>query len=147
MRTHDHPATDRAEVAELLTRLADLLDGKRWNDIGTVYADDVTLRSPRGELHGLAAITAYLHRGDTEGEHTRHQTTGVLVDLDGSRAAITAQSLVRYFRDGRPPHRSSGLRHKATAVRTPSGWRIKELDRLLLWARQGRGPAVRPGCP
>jgi ketosteroid isomerase-like protein len=125
---------DRAEMADLFARLADLLDEGRHDDAHTVYHDDVVVHSPRGgELHGLDEVTAYLKRSQVEGERTQHVHGGVLVHVDGDRAKATANELVYFYRDGEPPHRTSGLRTACTAVRTPAGWRFSELHITLAW--------------
>jgi hypothetical protein len=128
---------DRVEIAGLFTRLAHLLDEERWEDAGTVYTDDVVVRSPRGgELHGIGAVVGYLRGSEVEGERTQHLTTDLLVDVDGDRAAASANSLVYFYRDGRPPHQASGLRLTCAAVRTPAGWRFRESRITLAWTRE-----------
>ncbi|MFD0685880.1 nuclear transport factor 2 family protein [Actinomadura fibrosa] len=128
---------DRLEIADLFSRFARMLDEKRFEDAGTVYADDVTVRSPRGgRLHGLDEVVGYLREAEVEGDRTQHVTTDLLVDVSGDQAAASANSLVYFYRDGRPPFRSSGLRLGCTAVRTPSGWRFRELRITLAWSRE-----------
>jgi ketosteroid isomerase-like protein len=125
---------DRIEIADLLGRLAGLLDEGRHDDAHTVYDDDVVVRSPRGgELHGLDEVAAYLERSQVEGERTQHVHGDVLVHVDGDRASATANQLVYFYRDGEPPHRTSGLRTACTAVRTPAGWRFSEVQIALAW--------------
>jgi 3-phenylpropionate/cinnamic acid dioxygenase small subunit len=128
---------DRVEIADLLTRLALLLDEKRWEDAGTVFTDDVVVRSPRGgELRGLDEVVGFMRQGEVEGEHTQHTTTDLLVDVDGDRAAVSANSLVYYYRDGQAPHFTGGLRLAGTAVRTPAGWRLRDQRIRPAWTRE-----------
>jgi hypothetical protein len=126
---------DRLEIAELFARLARLLDEGRHEDVRTVYADDVVVRSPRGELHGVDEVIAFLRRSRVVGEHTQHVHGDVLVDVDGDRAQASANQLVHYYRTGEPPHRRSGLRLAYAAVRTPAGWRFHEGQLTLAWAQ------------
>ncbi|MGW0875456.1 nuclear transport factor 2 family protein [Streptomyces sp. NPDC002740] len=140
---------DRVEIAELFARLANLLDECRHDDVATVYHDDVVVRGPNGELRGLDEVTALLKRGQVEGERTQHVHGDVLVHVDGDRAKATANQLVYFYRDGEPPHRSSGLRSACTAVLTPAGWRFSEMLITLAWT-QGTPrvvPAPGPGDP
>ncbi|WP_331770122.1 nuclear transport factor 2 family protein (plasmid) [Embleya sp. NBC_00888] len=133
------PIDDRTEIADLLIRLARLLDERRWEDAGTVFADDVAVHSPRGgELQGLDKVVGYMRRAEVEGELTQHMTTDVLVDVDGDadRATASANSLVYFHRDGQAPHLTSGLRLTCTAVRTPAGWRIREYRIKLAWTHE-----------
>ncbi|MEU6269129.1 nuclear transport factor 2 family protein [Saccharopolyspora shandongensis] len=133
----DAPIADRIEIAELFTRLAHLIDEGRWDDAGTIYADDVVMRSPRaGELRGIDEVIGYLHRAEVDGEHTQHMTTDLLVDVNGDEAAASANSLVHFYRDGRAPHLTSGLRLTCTAVRTPAGWRFREARIAPVWTRK-----------
>ncbi|GIH93434.1 nuclear transport factor 2 family protein [Planobispora siamensis] len=128
---------DRIEIADLFTRLASLLDEARWEDAGTVFADDVAVHSPRGgELHGIDKVVAFMRQSEVEGECTQHTTTDLLVDVDGDRAAASANSLVYYYRDGQAPHFTGGLRQYCTAVRTPAGWRFREVRITPVWTRE-----------
>ncbi|MFJ1600318.1 nuclear transport factor 2 family protein [Streptomyces sp. NPDC088261] len=128
---------DRIEIADLFARFALLLDEKRWDDADTVFTDDVTAHSPRsGEVHGLDTLVGFMRRAGADGERTQHLTTDLLVDVDGDRAAASANSLVHFSRDGGAPHLSSGLRVVCTVVRTPAGWRIRESRTVVIWTRQ-----------
>jgi hypothetical protein len=129
--------TDRFEIADLFTRLARLLDEKRWEDAGTVFTDDVAGHSPRsGEIHGIDKLIDFMRQTEVEGEHTQHVTTDLLVDINGDQAAASANSLVYFYRDGRAPHQKSGLRLACTAVRTPAGWRLRETRIMLAWTHE-----------
>ncbi|MGW9205817.1 nuclear transport factor 2 family protein [Embleya sp. NPDC055664] len=124
---------DRLEVADLLAHLANLLDERRYDDAGSVYHADAVVRGPRGELRGLDALTTLLKESHVEGVHTQHVHGDVLVRVDGDRAEATANQLVYFHHEGEPPHRTSGLRVAATAVRTREGWRFSEMRITLAW--------------
>jgi hypothetical protein len=125
---------DRLDIGELFARLARLLDEGRHEDVHTIYAEDVVVRSPRGELHGLDEVIAFLRRSRVAGEHTQHIHGDVLVDVVGDRAQASASQVVHYYRTGKPPHRRSGLRMVYAATRTPAGWRFHEGQLTLAWA-------------
>jgi len=125
--------TDRAEVADLFARLANLLDEHRPDDAGAVYHQDVEVHSPKGELRGLDAVITLLRQSRVEGEHTQHVHGDVLVDVDGDHARATANQLVFFYRPGEKPHRRSGLRVAFAAVRTAAGWRISDMRITVLW--------------
>ncbi|MFG3029274.1 nuclear transport factor 2 family protein [Streptomyces sp. NPDC048253] len=59
----------------------------------------------------------------------------MLVHVDGERAKATANQLVYFYRDGEPPHRTSGLRSACTAVLTSAGWRFSEMRITLAWTQ------------
>lgn len=93
--------------------------------------------SPRsGDIHGLDELTDFMRQAEVEGEHTQHVTTDLLVDVNGDEAAASANSLVYFYREGKPPHVASGLRLSCTAVRTPVGWRLRETRTMLAWMRE-----------
>ncbi|MEE1942833.1 nuclear transport factor 2 family protein [Streptomyces sp. TRM 70361] len=128
--------TDRAEIAGLFARLANLLDEHRPEDAAAVYHRDVVVHSPGGELHGLDEVIAHLGRIQVEREHTFHMHGDVLVHVDGDRAEATANQVVYFHRDGEPPYRTSGLRTTGTAVRTPAGWRFDDMRIKLAWTQE-----------
>ncbi|MCG3044074.1 nuclear transport factor 2 family protein [Streptomyces fenghuangensis] len=132
----DTRTADRIEIADLFARLGNLLDEQRHEDARTVYSDDVVVRSPRGEVHGLDELTAHLKQNRVEGERTQHVYGSVLVSVDGDRAEATANQIVYFYRDGEPPHRTSGVRVAGTAVRTPAGWRLDATRIELAWMRE-----------
>ncbi|WP_416984355.1 nuclear transport factor 2 family protein [Streptomyces sp. T028] len=127
---------DRLEIADLFARLAHLLDEHRHDDAPSVYHDDIVVRSPRGELHGLDEVTAFLKQSRVEGERTQHVHGDVLVEVDGDSAQATANQLVYVCRGGEAPYRRSGLRVTCAAVRTPVGWRFGEMRITLVWMRE-----------
>ncbi len=128
---------DRIEITDLLTRLSLLLDEERWEDAGTVFTDDVTVHSPRGgELRGIDKVVSFMRQGEVDGQRTQHTATDLLVDVDGDQAAVSANSLVYYYRDGQAPHFTGSLRLASTAVRTPVGWRIHEHRITPAWTRE-----------
>lgn len=143
-----HDLADRHEVAELLTRLGRLLDEGRHRDAPiwiddnptltrSVYTDDVVVRSPRGgTLRGIDEVIAFLEASHVEGERTQHVHTDVLVDLDGDRAEVSANTFTYFYRDGAPPHQTGGLRIRGTAVRTTVGWRLSAVEMTLAWIHQ-----------
>ncbi|MFI2229578.1 nuclear transport factor 2 family protein [Nocardia testacea] len=128
--------TDRIEITDLFTRFARLLDERRWDDAGTVFADDVEVHSPRIQVRGIDKVVDFMRRGEVEGEHTQHTTTDLLVEVDGDQAAVSSNSIVYYFRDGQPPHQTGGLRQACTVIRTPEGWRISETRIMPAWIRK-----------
>ncbi|MFD2472736.1 nuclear transport factor 2 family protein [Amycolatopsis silviterrae] len=127
-------AADRLDVADLFARLARMLDERRHDEIDRVYHPDIAVHSPRGELRGLAEVTAFLAKEPSE--LAQHVHGDILVDLDGDRATATANQLVYFYREGQPPHRRSGLRVATAAVRTPEGWRFTEMSIRPVWIQE-----------
>lgn len=127
---------DRIEIADLFTRFARLLDEVRYEDVDTVFTDDVEVHSPRIQVRGIDKVAEFMRQSQVEGELTQHTTTDLLVNVNGDQAAASANSLVYYYRDGQPPHQTGGLRLASTAVRTPAGWRLRETRIMLAWMRK-----------
>jgi ketosteroid isomerase-like protein len=131
--SHDH-----IEISSLFARFADLLDEARYDDIGTIYTDDVVAHSPQGgELRGIEEVRAFLHGSHVDGVRTQHLPTGVVVDVDGDRAKASANQLTYFYREGEPPFRTGSVRVTWEAVRTPAGWRVREARIAVVWIRDG----------
>ncbi|MFD5830674.1 nuclear transport factor 2 family protein [Lentzea sp. NPDC060358] len=129
--------SDRLEINVLFSKLARLLDEKRWNDAHTVFDRDISISSPRnGEIEGLDAFVEAMRDAEKPDEFTQHVTAGLLVELDGDRATASANSVTYFFRAGEAPFRTAGLRLDCVAVRTPAGWRLRESRTTLLWLRE-----------
>ncbi|MFV2178705.1 nuclear transport factor 2 family protein [Actinomadura sp. LOL_016] len=100
----------------------------RWMPVRRLAARPVLVQ--RGEQ-----VVVFMRQGEVEAEHTQHTTTDLLVDVDGDQAAASANSTV-YYRDGRAPHFTGGLRQRFTATRTPAGRRLREARITPAWTRE-----------
>ncbi|MFI0451829.1 nuclear transport factor 2 family protein [Actinomadura sp. 6N118] len=134
---------DRMEIADLLARMNHWLDDnrlswqddRRYADLDRLYTTDIVLRSPRGTAHGLDELIAYVRRNSTDTQHTQHVTSDVLIDVDGAKADVIANTVVHFYRPDEGPFLTTGLRAAYTAVRTPDGWRFASNEMTLLWRR------------
>ncbi len=126
--------TDRLELQELVSRLAAALDEHRFDDLGALFLEDATVRTPGGEARGPAALVAQAARNHENYDRLQHLVAGVVVDLDGDRAAVRA-NLVGVF--GRSPEnlpaRVLGGLYRLEAVRTEDGWRFASLEVRPVW--------------
>ncbi|MET0234656.1 MAG: nuclear transport factor 2 family protein [Kibdelosporangium sp.] len=135
--SRDLLTVDRVEIADLIARLSRLLDEGRYEDAEAIYIDDVVVHSPRGgELRGIGKVVDYLLQSQVADEHTQHLNSDLVVGIEGDNATVTANQLVYFYRDGQPPHQTSGLRVAYTAARTPEGWRISEARITLAWTQK-----------
>jgi ketosteroid isomerase-like protein len=128
--------SDRLEITELFARLTRVLDDKDHEGLRAIYTDDVAAHSPRGELRGIDEVLDFIRKTDDKDVRTQHMHTDLLVDVDGDQAAASANQLVYFYRDGQPPHQTSGLLVTSTAVRTPVGWRVRETTIKLAWQQK-----------
>ncbi|CRK50002.1 conserved hypothetical protein [Rhodococcus sp. RD6.2] len=127
---------DRIEIADLFTRFARLLDERRRDDVGTVFADDLKVDSPRIQVRGVDKVVDYMRQAEVDGEHTQHTTTDLLVNVNGDQATASSNSIVYYYRDGRPPHQTGSLRQTCTAIRMTAGWRLSGIRITPAWIRR-----------
>lgn len=118
--------TDRIEITEVVAGLGRWLDDKRWDDAGEVLTDGVRITSPGGTAHGLDVAVAQARRNHDE--VTQHLFTNVVVDLDGDRATVGAESLIALA------ERRLGSRYAFEFARTAAGWRIDALTVTPIWS-------------
>jgi 3-phenylpropionate/cinnamic acid dioxygenase small subunit len=124
---------DSAAVSALLTRLYRLLDEQRFDELGSVYADDVVLEFPRGEMRGLAAVTAKARERAEQYPRMQHLNTDVEVEVEGDAARVRANHLAFHVEpDG--TRFDAGLVHHFQAARTPAGWRLVRGTGDLIWS-------------
>ena len=74
---------DRREIDDLLTRYANVLDNRRWGDLGTVFTPDATLdyRSAGGIRGSLAEVGEWLSTVLPFFTWTQHLVLNRAVDL------------------------------------------------------------------
>jgi 3-phenylpropionate/cinnamic acid dioxygenase small subunit len=127
--------TDRADLVDLTARLAQWLDGQRFDEAPRLFTPDIAVRTPGGSAEGLEAVVAQARRNH-EGARTHHSITNVLPAVDGDRATIDANVLLAFVHsDG--ALESIGGRYRLHATRTGAGWRLYRLEVDQVWGGQG----------
>ena len=145
---------DRSEVADLVHRLGVVLDEGSFDDLGTLLAEDATVRTPGGTALGRDAVIAQARRNHPPDQPIQHVITNILVDLDGARARARA-NLVVYFgpADGasdpaaEPPpavEYTTGEVYHYELVRTADGWCFSRIQTTPVWRS---GTPFRPPQP
>ncbi|MGH2869755.1 MAG: nuclear transport factor 2 family protein [Solirubrobacteraceae bacterium] len=138
--------SDRQAVTELITRLGMMLDEKRFDEAGTILADDVTVQTPGGSSRGPRAVVAQARRNHTV--RTQHVITDVLVQLDGDRAEARANLIVTFVPNSDRPGAGLiigdseqpesrlmiGERYRFGAARREPGWRLTRIEVARLWS-------------
>ena len=124
---------DLAEVTDLITRLYRLLDERRFDELGSVYADDVVLEFPSADMHGLEAATAKARARAAQYPRMQHLNTDVDVTVDGDAAHVRCNHLAFHVAaDG--TRFDAGLVHHFEAARTEAGWRLVRGSADLIWS-------------
>ena len=123
--------SDQQAVSTLVTRLYALLDEGRYDELGSVYTDDIELRFPSGDMRGLDAVTEIARRRGERYDRVQHISTDLLVDVDGDSARVrTNHWAVHVHAGGRF---EAGLVHHFDAARTPAGWRLTRGRADVIW--------------
>jgi hypothetical protein len=124
---------DHAAVSALITRLYRLLDEQRFEELDSVYSDDVVLVFPSGEMHGLDAVTAKARARAERYPRMQHLNTDVFVELDGDRAHVRSNHLAFHV-EASGTRFDAGLVHHFDAARTSVGWRLTRGAGDLIWS-------------
>ncbi len=130
---------DRREIDDLLTRYANVLDSRRWGDLGTVFTPDATLdyRSAGGIRGSFIEVSEWLSTVLPFFTWTQHLVLNRAVDL--APGADTATSHADFSNpngalvDGEPWLFVVGGSYHDRLVRTPAGWRICHRVEETLW--------------
>jgi SnoaL-like domain len=137
---------DRAEIADLVSRLGMSLDEGRFDEMPSLLVEEATARTPGGAVEGREAVVAQARKNHRPAWGIEHVITNVLVDLDGDRAEVRA-NLVLYAAAGGPPDADGptppplapavtftmGSVYRIAAVRTGEGWRLSRVDTVPVW--------------
>jgi 3-phenylpropionate/cinnamic acid dioxygenase small subunit len=129
---------DRSEIANLTSRLGLLLDEKRFDDMLSVFTDDVIADFPHtgaGQIHGAGVLADYGRKSQGVYERAHHVLTNQLVELDGDRATVRANLIATHVPRADQPgsHFDVGEYYHFEMVRTPRGWRISRLSPHPVW--------------
>ncbi|MFA1540192.1 nuclear transport factor 2 family protein [Actinomadura monticuli] len=120
---------DHRQLSALVTRLGRWLDGESPGDGRALFTEDAEAHTPGGVAKGLDALIEQARRNHTV--PTQHFITDRLVDVDGDRAAISANLLVVFAHEGGP--RLLGERYDLEAARTDGGWRLSRVQASPVW--------------
>lgn len=130
--------SDRIEIADLLTRYADAVDRRDWDQYRSVFTPDARIdyTSVGGVAGPVAEVCDWLAEALVMFESTQHMISNVSVELDGDTAAVTAMVFnPMKFPDGSMHGTvwSTGGWYHHKLVRTPDGWRSRELREEASW--------------
>ena len=132
---------DRNEIEDLVYRLGVCLDEGRFDDMGALFVDEATARTPGGRAEGRAALVAQAARNHRPDERIQHVITNVLVGLEGDGATVRANLVVHFATpaEGQKPVLAQPIQfvlgevYRFDVVRTPQGWRFSGVETTPLW--------------
>jgi hypothetical protein len=128
---------DRQEIADLISRLGQMLDQKSFDNATSVLTEDIVVATSGGESRGLARVIDQAernHRGVTQ-----HVITNILIDLHGDRAEAGANLIATFWPDPRRPDGTFAVRdrYRFEAIRTDAGWRLDRIEAGPQWRNNG----------
>jgi len=133
--------SDRIEIGELLARYSLAVDTGRWGLLDTVFTADAVLdySSAGGAKGSLPVVRAWLAEMLPTWPGRQHLIGAVAVALDGDQAGVTASftdtlspSREAVMADVKGLLRGGGWYHHRM-IRTPDGWRSREVVLEQLW--------------
>lgn len=134
---------DEREIIRGLARFARVLDGKRWDELGDVFADDVSFDyGAGGEQQGIDVLRRHVRAYLDACGPTQHLIGSIIVDVDGDRATSRAYVQARHQRAGDAAGAvfDSNGEYIDNWERRDGGWRIVRRD--AVWATHSGDPAV-----
>ncbi len=127
---------DEREITRGLSLFARILDTKRWDDLGEVFAADVTFDYGTGEERsGMQALRDNMTRYLDRCGNTQHLIGSILVDVAGDEAQSLAYVQARHQGADDPAaiYDTNG-EYRDRWERRPGGWRIVRRDAVWLMA-------------
>jgi hypothetical protein len=133
--------SDRIEIDDLITSYTRAVDTLDWTRFDTVFTSDATIdytasggiKGPRDEVRDWLAQTLPMFSS------MQHYVTQKEVRLDGDAAEVRVY-LMNPMQiaqpDGSTWHMDVGGYYVHQLVRTPDGWRSRELVEELAWERK-----------
>ena len=155
------PAADdltsaKADLRDLVTRMFVYTDRGRWDDLGGVFADEVTLdwtalfggepaTVPGPEVGGI------WQQGMAGWKATQHLTGNILVELerDADEATISVDAQATHYLpdDLGGSHWVLGCYYDMRARRTGLGWRLTDVTVHPIWSTGNRDLLRRAAGP
>lgn len=124
---------DRHELTDLVNRLGNLLDEKRFSHARTVFTEDASVSTASGAVQGIDALVIKAQGVRPAGVFTQSFITNLRIDVEGDTATISANLLVSFIEQPEGRGRLFAERYHLTATRTTLGWRISQVEGVPLW--------------
>lgn len=122
---------DEREITHGLARFARVLDGKDWDALGEVFADDLSFNYGDGqEKQGMAALRTQMTSFLDHCAGSQHLLGSIRIEVDGDTALSSAYVQARHQGAGARSHLffDSNGEYTDRWERRPQGWRIVRRD-------------------
>jgi hypothetical protein len=130
--------SDRLEIQDVLVRYCYAVDDRNWSAYRKVFTTDAVIDDTvtGGVRSGVEEHVAYLTRALSKILISQHAISTLLIDLNGDEAAARLHCscpMVVDLGGGKTQVFFQGLWYRDKLIRTPSGWRIKQLVEEGYW--------------
>jgi hypothetical protein len=141
-------AADKVEIQEVMARYATAVDAKRWDVLEQVFfKGSVVDFEPNGGVRDeYPGIVEYLKTAMAGFAAYQHYLSNFVIDVNGDEATsrFYVWTPLITIVEGRDEIIMDGGYYDATFVRTPEGWRVKELVSGLVWVDENMAQAMPP---
>ena len=136
---------DRYEIIETCTRMGQLIDNRRWDELGEIFADTFDIDYTTVFGGRPATITPAEMIRNSPGccwpaSRRRITSSPAIITGSGDAAHCVSQvqaTHVKHSTSG-DPHWTVGAQYDMDLVRTAHGWRISSLRVTMRWATGNR---------
>jgi hypothetical protein len=130
--------SDRLEINDLLVRYCYAVDDRDWDAYRKVFASDAVLDDTitGGIRSGVEEHVAFMKKALSKILISQHAISTILLDVKGAEASARVHCscpMVVDLGGGKTQVFFQGLWYRDRLVRTPNGWRIRELIEEGYW--------------
>ena len=139
---------DRADIHDLIVRLALAQDGRDWHTLAGCYLPDAVYVHPGGELTGVDAIVDRTRTALTALDASQHLLGTILVTVEDDEASATTYFQAQHVRHEAPGgdlYLIAGT-YRDRLVRSDGRWRIAHRTQDYTW-RDGNPEVTRRAAP
>jgi hypothetical protein len=141
-------AADKVEIQEVMARYAGAVDSRRWELLEQVFFEgSVVDFGPNGGVRDeYPGIVEYLKTAMAGFAAYQHYLSNFVTEVDGDEATsrFYVWTPLITIVEGRDEIIVDGGFYDASFVRTPDGWRVKELVSGLVWVDEKMAEAMPP---
>ena len=137
---------DWAAILKVLNLYADLVDFRDWSIAEQVFTEDATGSYTDGVVSGRDTLIAFWRAHFDGCGPTQHLFGNYTIEVEGDQARASCRGRMFHMGAGTREgvqYESFG-RYNHVLVRTPDGWRIKQLT-LKVGMRHGDRSVLQPG--